>query len=143
MFEQLLDDFRRATESTMRLQQQMLDYWTRQWGQMPAPGSPAAQTPWSDQFQAFQKQWSASVLDLLKKHRETLDAQYDAGLRTIEDAFKLGEARDPDQLRRLTESLWRHSFDALKTVAEEQVKELETAGRKWIQATSGTFAGRT
>ncbi len=143
MFDQLMDEYRRAMEATMRLQQQMLEAWTRQWGQMPQAGLAAAEVPWGDKFQAFQKQWSAAVLDLLRKHRETLDAQYDAGLRTIEDAFRLGEARDLEQLRRLTETLWTQSFQALKRVAEEQMRELEAAGRKWLEAVSGVATGRS
>ena len=32
---------------------------------------------------------------MLNKHRESLDAQYKAGIKTIEEAFKVGEAKDP------------------------------------------------
>ena len=70
---------------------------------------------------------------MLNKHRETLDAQYRAGIRTIEDAFRVGEAKDPEQFRKLTEELWRHSFECLKTVAEAQMRDFQAAMQKWLR----------
>ena len=50
---------------------------------------------WLEQLSAAQKKWAETVTEMLNKHRETLDAQYKAGIRTIEEAFKVGEAKDP------------------------------------------------
>ena len=36
MYDQVLDNFRRATESTMQLQQELFKNWTHQWMQSPA-----------------------------------------------------------------------------------------------------------
>lgn len=140
MFDQILDTYRRATESTMQLQQMMLRNWTQQWpptmlgmGMMPNPGVALL-----EQAHDAQKKWSESVTDMLTKHRESLDAQYKAGIKTIEDAFRVGEARDPEHFRKLTEELWRHSFEALKSVSEDQMKEFQSAMQKWVDVAATT-----
>ena len=79
---------------------------------------------------------SETITDLLNKHREALDSQYRAGIRTIEEAFRVGEAKDPGQFRKLTEELWRQSFDSLKTAAESQVREFQAAMEKWVEGAS-------
>ena len=142
MYDQVLDNFRKATESTMQLQQEMLKNWTQLWIQSPVmPGIPGmtAGNPaagWAEQVRNLQKQGTNAVSDMLTKHRETLDTQYRAGIRTIEDAFRLGDAKDPEQFRRLTEELWRQSFDCLKTIVEAQMRDFQTAAEKWFEAVS-------
>src|SRR5271166_593989 len=113
MFDMILENYRKATESTMKLQQDVLRNMTMQWAQtfgLPflggsASGSAMPGAAWLEQLGDAQKKWGETVTDMLNKHRESLDAQYKAGIRTIEEAFKLGEARDPQQFRRLTEEL--------------------------------------
>ena len=154
MFDMILDNYRKATESTMKLQQDMLRNWTMQWPQMfgaqmfglPLTGSsiPAAAMPgaaWLEQLSAAQKKWADTVTEMLNKHRETLDAQYKAGIRTIEDAFKVGEAKDPQQFRRLTEELWKQSFECLKTVVESQMRDVQAAMQKFYEVASKSAAG--
>ena len=132
MFDQILDNYRKAAESTIQFQQEMLRNWTQQWPQVsgvPKPGAAA-----TEQAQAAGKKWSETITDLLNKHREALDSQYRAGIRTIEDAFRVGEAKDPAQFLKLTEELWRNSFDCLKTVTEAQMRDFQAAAEKGIEA---------
>ena len=109
MFDMILENYRKATESTMKLQQDMLRNWTMQWPQMfgaqtfgfPLTGGPdrwhprCREPPGSSSSSDAQKKWAETVTEMLNKHRESLDAQYKAGIRTIEEAFKVGEAKDP------------------------------------------------
>ena len=151
MFDVILENYRKAAESTMKLQQDMLRSWTGQvWGGesfgfpwMAGPLSGAALPGGAlvEQWSAAQKKWGETVTEMLNKHRESLDAQYRAGIKTIEDAFKVGEARDPQQFRRLTEELWKQSFECLKTVAESQVRDVQTAMQKWYDTASRTASG--
>ena len=134
MFDQILDNYRKAAESTIQFQQEMLRNWTQQWPQM--PGVPKPEAAGTEQAQAAQKKWSETITDMLNKHRETLDSQYRDGIRTIEDAFRVGEAKDPEQLRKLTEELWRQSFDCLKTAVESQMREFQAAMEKWAEVAS-------
>ena len=154
MFDMILENYRKATESTMKLQQDVLRNWTMQLPQMfgsqtfglpfmggSAAGSAMPGAAFLEQLGAAQKKWGETVTDMLNKHRETLDAQYRAGIRTIEEAFRVGEAKDPEQFRRLTEELWRHSFECLKTVAESQTRDMQTAMQKCFEVASQGAAG--
>lgn len=143
MLDQILETYRRAAESTLQFQQELLRNWTGQWPQPwpPMPlGMPNPATSWLEQIHAAQRKWADTVGDLLNRHRTSLDAQYKAGIRTIEDAFRVGQARDPEHFRRLTEELWRQSFDCLKTVAEAQARDFQDALRTWFEATSKAAA---
>jgi hypothetical protein len=136
MFDQILENYRRATEMTLQFQQSMLRSWTQQWP--PSVGvpflTPGASFP--EQFHTIQKKLGETVTDLLNKHRETLDAQYRAGIRAIEDAFRVGEAKDPEQFRKLTEELWRQSYECLKNLAEAQMRDIQVVMQKWFELSS-------
>ncbi|MFO0909235.1 MAG: hypothetical protein U0794_12945 [Isosphaeraceae bacterium] len=148
MIDQVLESFRKATESTMQIQQQMIRQWAQAWPQgagfvPPASTKPAAPA-WLEQAQSFQHGLASAITEMLERHRATLDAQYAAGIRTIEDAFKVSEARDPAELQRLTEALWKQSFECLKTVAEQQMTEFQAAMATWLEAVSkGVAAGKS
>ena len=80
----------------------------------PAGGSAMPGAAWLEQLSEAQKKWGETITDMLNKHRESLDAQYKAGIRTIEEAFKVGEAKDPQQFRRLTEDSGSTALNASK-----------------------------
>ena len=151
MFDVILEGYRKAAESTMKVQQDMLRSWTGQmfggqglgfpWTAAPISGSSLPGGDWLEQLSAAQKKWGEAVTEMLNKHRESLDAQYRAGIETIENAFKLGEAKDPQQFRRLTEELWKQSFECLKTVAESQMRDVQTAMQKWYDIACKTASG--
>ena len=149
MYDQVLDNFRKAAESTMQLQQELVKSWTQQWMQAPAmPVVPSmmsgnAAASWAEQVRTFQKQWANAVSDMLTKHRETLDTQYRAGIRTIEDAFRLGDAKDPEQFSRLTTELWRQGFDCFRTIIEAQIRDFQGAAEKWFEVFSKGAAAVT
>jgi hypothetical protein len=134
MFDQILESYRRATESTLQVQQMMLKTLTTQWPQIPGGFTPASE--WSDQIQTAQRKWADTITDMLNKHRESLDTQYRTGIRTIEAAFRAGEAKDPAQFRRLTEELWKQCFEALKSSSEAQMKEVQAVMQKCLEVAS-------
>jgi hypothetical protein len=139
MFDQILDTYRKAAESTMQFQQTMMRNWTQQWPQMPGLGLANPAGAWMEQVHNAQRKWGETVVGMLDNHRETLDAQYRAGIRIIDEAFRTGQAKDPEQFRRLMEELWRHSFEALKSVTEDQIRECQSAMQKWFEmASKGT-----
>jgi len=134
MFDQILENYRKATETTMQFQQMMLRSMTGQWPQLFGMSLPTA--PWTEQAHNVQKKLGETITDLLNKHRETLDAQYRAGIRAIEDAFRVGEAKDPEQFRKLTEELWRQSYECLKNLAESQMRDIQTLMQKSFELAS-------
>jgi hypothetical protein len=104
------------------MQQEMFRQWTRMWSSMPTPGvGPAA-----DYGRASQKRWIDLGVEMLNKHREALDATYKAGIELIQQTFNVGEARSPEDYRRLMEDLWRKLFDLQKQQAENQFRDFQT-----------------
>jgi hypothetical protein len=71
--------------------------------------------------------------ELLSKQNEWLEAQFKAGLRTIEEAFHLAEAKDPEELRTRTFQLWQKTFDSLCQASEAQIRGLHGAVGKWTE----------
>jgi hypothetical protein len=144
MLDMIQENFRKAAESTMRLQQEMIRNWSTQWLQMFGSQVFGGQMPGSglaEQVTSAQRKWAETVTEMLNKHRETLDAQYKAGIRTIEDAFRVAEAKDPQQFRRLTEELWRQSFECLRTVVESQMRDVQSAMQKFYEVASKSTPG--
>jgi hypothetical protein len=134
MFDQILESYRRATESSMLFQQMMLRNWTEHWPQ--AFGVTPPKAPLQDQVSTIQKKLGETITEMLNKHRETLDAQYRAGIKAIEDAFRVAEAKDPQQFRKLTEELWRHNYECLKSLAESQMRDIQAVTQKWFDLAS-------
>jgi len=134
MFDQVFDNFRKATETTLQAQQDLFRQWMSQWPMFPiAPSAPNSPTVATEQIRTFQRQWTDSVTTLMTKHCEALDAQYRAGIKTIEDALRTTEARSPEEFRKLTEELWRKSFEVLKQTIENQLRDFQVAIEKWSE----------
>jgi hypothetical protein len=134
MFDQILESYRRATESSMLFQQMMLRNWTEHWPQAFGVTPPKASLP--EQVTTIQKKLGETITEMLNKHRETLDAQYRAGIKAIEDAFRVVESKDPQQFRKLTEELWRHNYECLKSLAEAQMRDIQAVTHKWFELAS-------
>jgi hypothetical protein len=63
-------------------------------------------------------------------------AQFIAGLKNIEDGFRLAEANDPAELRAKTVELWQRSFECLRKAYEAQVRDFQSAVVKWTELVS-------
>jgi len=121
MFDQLIDGVRKASESSLQMQQEMFRHWTRLFT---APGQEAAaQADWG---RGSQKRWLELGLEMLNRHREALDAIYKSGIQIIEQTFHVAEAKSADDVRRMVEDLWRKLFDLQKEQSESQFKDFQT-----------------
>jgi hypothetical protein len=127
MFDPMFDNLRKATEMTVQMQQEMLKKWTTL---CPNPLSAAG---WPEQVQKFQKKWAELVEETLNKQREVIEAQCNAGLKNLESAFELADAKDFEQLRRKTIELWQRSFDSLRQTFEGQLRSYHSAMGKWME----------
>lgn len=124
MFDQIFESFRKASESTIRIQQDVFKNWTQQLLSVPSSvisGNPAE---WGT---SFQRRWADQAIDLLNKHREALDAAYKSGIQVIEQTFRVSDAKSPEDYRRTIEDLWRQLFEAFKNQSETQFREFQ----KW------------
>jgi hypothetical protein len=130
MFDQAFESLRKATESSIALQQEMFRKWMDLW-----PGIPVSTFPFTE-LQKFQKKWVEVVSELVKKQNETLEAKFKAGLQNIEEAFRLAEIKDPEVLRTKTVELWQKTFDYLRQASETQLRDFQHAVSKWAELTT-------
>jgi hypothetical protein len=131
MFNQVFENFRQATQTTVQMQQEMFKTWMKLW-----PGIPEDSHSWGEQVEQFQKKWAAVVSDLLKRQQEVTGAHFKAGLQNIERAFQVGEIKTPEDLRVKSIELWKKCFDDLRLVYEAQLRGFGTAMEKWIELTT-------
>jgi hypothetical protein len=128
MFDLVFESLKKATDTTLRMQQEMYEKWVSLWpGMRPTPAAfaePAAK---------FQKKWAEFYEEVLKKQRETLDTQFKAGLKNIEDAFRLAEIKGPEELRAKTAELWQKIFETLRQSAEAQLRDFQTITARWAE----------
>ena len=118
MFAPVFDSLKKVTETTLKMQQEMYEKWVSLW-----PGVKPAQAAFAEPAQKFQKKWAEFYEETLKKQRDTLEAQFKAGLKNIEDAFRLAEAKDSEELRARTSELWQKVFETLRQSYEAQLRE--------------------
>lgn len=129
MVDQLFDNFRKASESSLQMQQELFKQWAQQWGS----GAPQAGAS-SDVGRTVQKRWVELGVELLNKHRESLDATYRSGIQIIEQSFGASEAKSPDDYRHLTEELWRKLFETYKSQTEAQFNAFQHWSAKSAEA---------
>lgn len=120
MFDQLLDSFRRMSESTMQAQQDMMRSWTHQWLTPPTGSGPS-----NDWTRSYQNRFVELTVETLNRHRESLDVAYRAGIKALEETFRVSDSKSPDDYRRTAEELWRKLFDAFRTQYETQLQDLQ------------------
>ena len=128
VYEQVLESMRKATESSLKMQQDALQQWTALWPGL--PGLPSAQSVWMDKMLEFQRQWSNTVSDLAHKHRNTVDRQYQAALEALDEALRVGESSSPEEYRRRTDQFCRKALECMREASEAQIKEHQEAMNK-------------
>jgi hypothetical protein len=131
MFEPVFENLRKATEATIQMQQDLFKKWVNFWPGV--PGIPTIPAVGAEPFIKFQKKWTEFIGEIVKKQRETLEAQFSAGLKNIEEAFKLADAKDPEELRTKTIELWQKSFECIRQLYDAQVRDFQAAVAKWTE----------
>jgi hypothetical protein len=128
MFDQAFDNLRKATETGIQMQQELFKKWIGLW-----PGMPPSPAGWTEQVQQFHKKWAEAAAEMVKKQGELMEVQSKAGLKTIEDTFRLAEVKDLEELRAKSIELWQKSFECLRQLYEAQVREFQAAMLKWTE----------
>jgi hypothetical protein len=126
MFDQLFETFRKASESSLQLQQDFFKQWLQA-----TPFANGNQADWSQ----LSKRWQEQAAEALNKHRALLDSSYRSGIEMIEQSFRVSEARSPEDYRRLIEDLWRKLTDTFKMQTEAQARDFQSATEKWMDKT--------
>ncbi len=123
MYDLVFESLRKSTESAIQVQQEMFRTWGNLWG-----GGPA-------RVQSIQK-WADTFGDLLKKQKETLEAQYNGGLKIIEQALTVHTTKELEELRAKLISEWKKNLEVQRQVAEAQMRALLTAQVEWVEDAS-------
>jgi hypothetical protein len=124
--DQMLETFRRASESSLQIQQDMLKQWTQQWASTPMNAADVS-AEWG---QKLQKRWTEMFTESLDWQRETLDSTYRSMSQMFEQAFRLVESKSPEDYRRASEDLRRKTFETFKEASEVQLREFQKRTEK-------------
>jgi hypothetical protein len=127
VFKQAYDSLRKTAEANLEMQQELFRQWGANW-----PGFPQPQNAWVERAQKFQKEWAKTVRELLSKHREILDEQYQLAVDSLDEAFRVAQSSDPQDFAKKCEALCKKSLEVLREAGELQVKETQEALNKWI-----------
>ncbi len=131
MFDQVFENLRKATEASIQVQQDLFKKWVSLWPGV--PGTQVVPPGGVEPFLKFQKKWTEFVGEVVKKQRETLEVHFSAGLRNVEEAFHMAEAKDPEELRARTVELWQKSFEYIRQLYDAQVRDFQAAVAKWTE----------
>ena len=150
MFEQVFDNLKKATESSIQMQQEMFQKWVGMFPAAPgaaaaaaaggaagaATGNPAAGLNAAAAFDAmtrWQKKFEETMTESLKRQRDLVDSHYTAGLRTLEEMFRVGQSKSPQEYQDKVMQLYRQCFDSLRQLSESQMKEFKAAAERWTE----------
>jgi hypothetical protein len=125
MFSQVVENFRKATDATFQVQQEMFNACTGFY-----PVAPPLAAAWREPIQKAQKQWAEVIGDLIKRQHELLQVQFGAGLQSAEDVFKLAQAKDPEDLRARVVDFWQKTYERIRQVYEAQVRDFQAVATR-------------
>ena len=128
MFDVVFENLRKATETAMQTQQELFKKWTSLWQGVQGP-APA----WGEKAQKFQKKWTETVSETLARQREILEAQFNAGLKSLEAAFAVAKAKDAEDARARTVEMWQKAFDCVRQAFDAQAREFQATAAKWAE----------
>jgi hypothetical protein len=131
MLDALCESFRKASESSLQIQQDVVKHWAQQWQATASTATAAAPAEWS---RTVQQRWLEVTLDLMNQHREAIDSAYRSGIQIVEQAFRISEAKSSEDYRRMAEDLWRKLFEVFKGQSEIQFRDFQTLAEKSFAA---------
>ena len=137
MFNQVFEDLSKASESSFQLQQEMLRVWTQQWLSTPQSAGISAELA-----RNLERRWIELTIEMLNKQKEMFESNYASGIQTIEQTFRLSEAKSSEDYQRMVEDLWRQLFKASMDSSEAQAQEYRKWAEKSIEMAQRSFSGK-
>lgn len=134
MFEQVFENLQKATESSVKLQQEMFQKWVEAF-----PAAPTVSTATNGVAQVRQK-WEEATTAMLRKQRELVDQNYEAGIKALHDIFTVADAKSPQEFQQKVTELYRKSFESLRKISESQMSEFKSAVEKWAELFTSSVA---
>ena len=127
VLENVFQNIRKAAETTLKLQHEVFQQWQHFWP-TPMPQSMAI-----DKVREAQKRFAETVSELVGKHREVIEKQYQAAVESLDAALQVPQSTTPEEYRRRSEELCRRTLDCVRTISETQLGEFQEAVTKWTE----------
>jgi hypothetical protein len=128
MLDQMFESFRRASVSSLQMQQELFKQWTQQWPTAPLNVAGVS----ADWVQKTQKRWFEFTSESLNRQREMIDTMYKSVIQFVEQASHLSESKTPEDYRRTTEELRHKMFETFKEQADAQFRDFQKSAEKWF-----------
>jgi hypothetical protein len=111
------------------MQQDMFRNVMQQW----LAASPNATGAAADWNRTFQKRFLELAIDILNRHRASLDATYKSAIEILEQSSRVSDAKTAEEYRRGVEDLWRRWFETVKTQSESQFRDVQNWAGKSLE----------
>lgn len=125
VLEDVFQSIRKAAETNLKMQQEIFQQWTHLWP-IPSP-----QSALIDKAREFQKQWTNTVSDLARRHREVIEKQYQAAVESLDASLRVAESTNAEEYRRRSEQFCRKTLDCVREISETQLRAFQNAVTKW------------
>ena len=126
MYDQMFEAYRRVSESLLQIHQDVFKTGVHQWLSAPT----TAATDWNRDLQG---RWLELAVEVLNRHRESIDTMYRSMIHLLEQTHRMSEAKSPEEYRRVVEDLWRRWFDSLKSQSETQFRDVQNWAGKSLE----------
>ena len=128
--DQMFESFRKASLSSLQMQQEMFKQWAQQWPWMQgAAGIAGAPAEWA---QRVQTRWIEFTGELLNRHRESLDTMYKLAIQMMDQMTRLHESKNSEEYTRGMEEIRSKMFDTFKEQSDAQLREFQKTAEKWF-----------
>jgi hypothetical protein len=135
MLDQVFDSYRKASESWLQMQQEMLKNV-----QQPLSAPAAGGGPPADWARNVQKRGTDLAVEILNRQRESIEALYKSAISLLERSAQVSEAKSPDDYRRATEEIWKKWFESVTTQSETQLRDIQNVAGLSLEIARGAQA---
>jgi hypothetical protein len=129
MYDQMFETYRKTSESWLQMQQDLFRTVVQQWMSTPPTATGAA----ADWNRGFQKRWIELAVEILNRHRESVDSMYRSVIQLLEQTTKISEAKSSEEYRRIVEDMWRKWFESVKSQSETQFRDVQNWAGKSLE----------
>ena len=129
MSDQMFDTFRKASESWVKMQQDLFSngapasFFT-------GPQGAGAAPEWA---RNAQKKCLDLATEVLERQRESVDALFKSSINLLQQTSQISEAKSSEDYRRAAEELWRKWFESVKSHSETQFRDVQTLAGKSLE----------
>lgn len=123
MLATVLEEFRKASESSLQTQHDLFRQSAQQWL---SAMSAASHGDWA---RTAQRRWTALAVELLRKQKQALETLYQSSIDLIEGTARAGDLRSAQEVGQMAEEFWRRALDSLKGQSDSQFREFQS----WLE----------